>query len=114
MRQPPQLFGSAAMFIVASMHDAAAFSANFVRKGNQTRELAVDRDVEAGIAFFVQSTAVERGSADLDIALAHEALASPEGQARETILAGLRPERRNGDRRSDKTPALAEARSCGG
>ena len=29
MRQSPQLFGSAAMFIVASMHDASAFSANF-------------------------------------------------------------------------------------
>jgi hypothetical protein len=29
MRQSPQLFGSAAMFIVASMHAASAFSANF-------------------------------------------------------------------------------------
>ena len=29
MRQSPQLFGSAAMFILASMHGASAFSANF-------------------------------------------------------------------------------------
>jgi putative transposase len=64
----------------------------------------IDRDTNAAINLKDQAR----------LALAHEALASPEGQARETILAGLRPERRNGDRRSDKTPALAEARSCGG
>jgi hypothetical protein len=29
MRQSTKLFGSAAMFILASMHDASAFSANF-------------------------------------------------------------------------------------
>ena len=33
MRQPSQLIGSAAMFILASVHGAAAFSANFTWAG---------------------------------------------------------------------------------
>ena len=57
-----------------SLDDRAAFRADFVGKGNETRELAIDRNIKAGVAVFVQRTAVQGGGVDLDVALAHEAL----------------------------------------
>ncbi len=40
------------------LDNGAAFRTNFVGEGNQTRELAIDRDVKAGVAFFVQSATI--------------------------------------------------------
>lgn len=63
----------------------------------------IDRDINAAINLRDQAL----------LALAQEALEGVRAKSRPTILAGLRPERLNGDQRTGKTLAVAGARTAG-